>query len=125
MQDDVAAEISDLERQIEALWDQHRGALKTILLARWAFWIGLGLMALVFLGQLRSNTIEAGIAGLSLFLGGIIFSGSSRASADQLHQRINELESERDNLIDQLSLHHREETPSATILAWPKRPTLH
>ncbi|NDA46051.1 MAG: hypothetical protein EBY21_01995 [Alphaproteobacteria bacterium] len=102
MQDDVATMISDLEHQIEALWDQHKGALKSILLARCAFWLGLALMGLVVIGWIRNNAVETGILGLSLFLGGIIFNGSSQASADQIQQHITELEARRDALIDQL-----------------------
>ena len=102
MQDDIATTIADLEHQIEALWDQHKGALKSMLLARCAFWLGLALMGLVLIGWIRSNAIETGIVGLSLFLGGIVFSGSSRASADQIQQHITGLEAKRDALIDQL-----------------------
>ncbi len=125
MRDDVTTEIEALERQIEALWDQHRNAHKMILLARCAFWIGLVLMALVFFGQLRAYAVESGIMGLSLFLGGIIFSGSSRASADQLQQIIIDLEGERTQLINDLSFISIEETSSAKIYPLPKRPTLH
>ena len=96
--------IADIEERIEALTEARQRTRKAIALARASTWIGAALLAFVLGGLILSNRLETGVASFSLWIGGIVFGGSSRATSQQLARQIAALEDERRAAIDALDM---------------------
>lgn len=96
--------IADIEARIEHLRDERERARKAVLLGRIALWGGAALLLCVFGGFIWINRVEIGVAAFGLLIGGIVFAGSSRSTAEHLSHAIGKLEAARAEAIDQLDL---------------------
>ncbi len=115
MTDNSPGLIADLEARIEELEDERRRVLKAVLLSRVAMWAGVAAVILAVSGTILVNRVETGVAGLAAVLGGLVFGGSSRATAGQLGVELARLEDERRRAIDALEFAFTTSAPSRAV----------
>jgi hypothetical protein len=96
-------QIEQLEIRIEELRDLIRRSRRLILAGRASAVIGPALLLCVVLGLIDFTPVRM-IVGLALAIGGIVLTGSSRASTQQLEFLLRQTEKERNAAIDSLEL---------------------
>jgi O-antigen ligase len=98
-----AERIEQLEIRIEELRDSIRRSRRLILAGRACAVIGPALLVCVMLGLINFTPVRM-IVGLALAIGGVVLTGSSRASTQQLEFLLRQTEKERSAAIDALDL---------------------
>jgi O-antigen ligase len=96
-------QIEQLEIRIEELWDSIHRSRRLILAGRASAVIGPALLFCLMLGLIDFAPVRM-IVGLALAIGGIVLTGSSRASTQQLEFLLRQTEKERNAAIDSLEL---------------------
>jgi len=98
-----AERIEQLEIRIEELRDSIQRSRRLILAGRTCAVIGPTLLVCVMLGLIDFTPVRM-IVGLALAIGGVVLTGSSRASTQQLEFLLKQTEKERSAAIDGLEL---------------------
>ena len=96
-------EIEDLERRIEALRERIERSRKLTIAGRAAFAAG-GALLFCFVAHLLEFTPDGTVIAIALTIGGVVLSGSSKASTDELARSLKRAEAERNAAIDALKL---------------------
>jgi hypothetical protein len=98
-----AERIEQLEIRIEELRDSIQRSRRLILAGRASAVLGPALLVCVMLGLIDFTPVRM-IVGLALAIGGVVLTGSSRASTQQLEFLLKQTEKERSAAIDDLEL---------------------
>ena len=98
-----AQQIEQLEIRIEELRDSIRRSRRLMMAGRACAAIGPALLVCVMLGFITFTPVRI-IVGLALAIGGVVLTGSSRASTQQLEFLLKQTEKERSAAIDGLEL---------------------
>ena len=98
-----AERIEQLESRIEELRDSIQRSRRLVLAGRACAVIGPALLFCVMLGLINFTPVRM-IVGLALAIGGVVLTGSSRASTQQLEFLLKQTEKERSDAIDGLEL---------------------
>jgi hypothetical protein len=96
-------EIEQLEIQIEQLREAIQRSRKIVAAGRACAVIGLALLAAAMIGVLNLIPLQT-VVGIALALGGLVLTGSSKASTEQLKLSLKRTEEERNAAIDALEL---------------------
>jgi cell division septum initiation protein DivIVA len=100
---DLHKQIADLEAEIDHLSDRAEQCRKSMIVAKTAVVAGILLFGASLLGLIRSDAIIL-VIGIAVTIAGIGFFGSSRASLDQLAEKIRVREARRTEMIDGMDL---------------------
>ena len=100
---DPHQQIADLEAEIDTLSDAAERCRKSMIVAKVAVVAGILLFGASLLGVIRSDAIAL-VIGIAVTIAGIGFFGSSRASLDQLAEKIRVREARRTEMIDGMDL---------------------
>jgi hypothetical protein len=95
--------IEQLEIRIEELRDSIQRSRRLVLAGRACAVIGPALLLCLMLGIINFTPVRM-IVGLALAIGGVVLTGSSRASTQQLEFLLKQTEKERSEAIDGLDL---------------------
>src|SRR5271166_3918035 len=87
-------EIEELERRIEALRERIERSRKLTFAGRAAVVVGTALL-LCFVTGLLEFTAGGAVISIALTMGGVVLSGSSRASTEELGRSLKQAEAER------------------------------
>ncbi len=98
-----AQQIEQLEIRNEELRDSISRSRRLMMAGRACAVIGLALLVCVMLGFITFTPVRI-IVGLALAIGGVVLTGSSRASTEQLELLLKQTEKERRAAIDGLEL---------------------
>ena len=98
-----AERIEQLEVRIEELREAIQRSRRLMMAGRACAVIGPALLACFMLGLISFTPVRL-IVGLSLAIGGVVLTGSSRASTEQLELLLKQAEKERSAAIDGLGL---------------------
>ena len=96
-------EIEELERRIEALRERIERSRKLTLAGRAAAVAG-GALIFCFVAHLLEFTAGGTVIAIALTIGGVVLSGSSRASTEELARSLKQAEAEWNAAIDALKL---------------------
>jgi hypothetical protein len=96
-------EIEQLEMRIEELREAILRSRRLMLAGRAAAVAGPALLALLLLGLVDFTPVRM-IVALALAIGGVVLTGSSRASTEELERSLKRAEAERTAAIDALEL---------------------
>ena len=100
---DPAERIEQLEVRIEELREAIERSRRLMMAGRACAVIGPALLVCFMLGLVNFTPVRM-IVGLSLAIGGVVLTGSSRASSEQLELSLKQTEKERSAAIDGLDL---------------------
>ncbi len=92
-------EIEELEARIAELRDSIRRSRRLMWAGRAAAVIGPALLALLLPGALEFTPVRM-IVGIALAIGGMVLSGSSRSSTDELVRSLKRIEAERNAALE-------------------------
>jgi O-antigen ligase len=92
-------EIEELEAQVEELRDSIRRSRRLMLAGRATVVIGLALLVVLLIGALDFTPTRM-IVAIALAIGGVVLSGSSRSSTDELERALRLVEAERQAALD-------------------------
>ncbi len=98
-----AERIEQLEVQIEELREAIERSRRLMIAGRACAVIGPALLVCFMLGLMTFTPVRM-IVGLALAIGGVVLTGSSRASTEQLELSLKQTEKERSAAIDGLEL---------------------
>jgi hypothetical protein len=96
-------QIEQVERRIEELQHAIRRSRRLVLAGRACAVVGPALLVCLLLG-LVSFTPFAMVIGLALGIGGVVLTGSSNATTEELERSLKRAEEERNAIIDALNL---------------------
>ncbi len=99
----MASDIADIERQIEELAAAVDRGARFVRAGQASVAFGVALLAGLTTGVLAFNPV-AMVAGFALAIGGVVLTGSSKSSLDELKTALGEAEALRKSSIDGLRL---------------------
>ncbi len=94
--DAIDAQITELQEQLES-------CRLSIALSRAAVWLGTLVLLAVFTLAGTYRTAPVIFGAITALIGGIVWSGASRSSRDEVHARIGAAETARSRLIDEVA----------------------
>lgn len=112
-------DIERLELRIEALQDSIARSRRLMLAGRLSAVIGPLLLVALMFGLIVFTPARV-LMALALLIGGVVLTGSSKSSTDELERALARAEAERNAAIDALGLAPAEE-PTAEVIPLPRR----